>query len=161
MQKLGVSQKGLMSSSAQRGEQVSRARVVTKRFAHMGEAVSVAWTKNKAATKLERVFTEAMLAHADGFGAFASPHVIAANQVEQVGFFQCDGGVGFPLVINQKGKADSSLLAEMPGVAHITQAHGYQFGASLAELLFVLAQPRDVLTAEDSTIVTQEDDHRR
>ena len=43
----------------------------------------------------------------------------------------------------------------------IAQAHGGQTCSLLLERRFVFAQPRDVLTAEDSSIVTQEDEDGR
>ncbi len=43
----------------------------------------------------------------------------------------------------------------------VAQANGCQGGAFFAELVFVFAQLRDVLSAEDSTIMPQEHHHGR
>jgi len=64
-----------------------------------------------------------------------------------------------PLGINQKWECDSSLLAKYLGVLCVTQTDGGQPSAFIAECLFVVAQLRDVLAAEDSSIVAKEGDH--
>jgi len=64
-----------------------------------------------------------------------------------------------PLGINQKWEHDSSLLAKDLGVVCVAQADGGQPSAFIAECLFVVAQLRDVLAAEDSSVVAKEDDH--
>ena len=66
-----------------------------------------------------------------------------------------------PLGIDQKWERDSSLLAKDLGVVGIAQADGGQPGVFCAESLFVVAQLRDVLAAEDSSVVAKEGDHRR
>jgi len=53
------------------------------------------------------------------------------------------------------------FLAKEPGIREIAQADGCQRGAFLAKLVFVFAQLRDVLSAEDSTIVPEENHHGR
>jgi hypothetical protein len=64
-----------------------------------------------------------------------------------------------PLGINQKWERDSSLIAKDLGVLCVAQADGGQPRAFIAECLFVVAQLRDVLAAEDSSVVTKEGDH--
>ena len=67
--------------------------------------------------------------------------------------------IGLPLGINQKWKRDSSLLAKDLGVVCVAQADGGQPGAFIAECRFVVAQLRDVLAAENSSVVAKEGDH--
>ncbi len=64
-----------------------------------------------------------------------------------------------PLGINQKWEHDSSLLAKDLGVVCVAQADGGQPSAFIAECLFVVAQLRDVLAAENSSVVAKEGDH--
>ena len=64
-----------------------------------------------------------------------------------------------PLGINQKWERDSSLLAKDLGIVCVPQADGDQPSAFIAECLFVVAQLRDVLPAEDSSVVAKEGDH--
>jgi hypothetical protein len=100
-----------------------------------------------------------VLAHADGFGAFAGARVVAAKQVEDVRLLQLERLVCLALVINQQREGDAGLFAEMARIADVAKTDSYQFRAPLAELLLVLAQLRDMLAAEDSAIVAQERDH--
>jgi hypothetical protein len=127
----------------------------------VGESIGVSRTENKAAAQLEWIFAQPVLANANSFSAFAGTRIVRSNKMEQVGLFQFDGAVGFALVVNQQRKGDPGLLAEVPGIAHIAQTYSRQFGAPLLELLFVFAQLRDVLAAEDSTIVAQKDYYSR
>ena len=66
-----------------------------------------------------------------------------------------------PLGINQKWECDSSLLTKGLGVVCVAQADGGQPSAFIAECLFLVAQLRDVLAAEDSSVVAKEGDHGR
>jgi hypothetical protein len=67
--------------------------------------------------------------------------------------------IRLPLGINQKGEGDSSLMAKDLGVVCVAQADGGQPSAFIAKCRFVIAQLRDVLTAEDSPVVAKEGDH--
>ena len=67
--------------------------------------------------------------------------------------------IRLPLGINQKGEGDSSLMAKDLGVVCVAQADGGQPSAFIAECLFVVAQLRDVLAAENSSVVAKEGDH--
>ena len=147
--------------SAHGGNQIVRVRVITEGFADMGETVRVARTENKAAAELKRVLAQTMLANPDRFRPLPGTCIVRPKKMEQVGIFQGDRAIGFTLIVYEEGESNTGLIAEVAGVAGIAQTHGRQFGATLFELLFVLAQPRDVLAAEDSTIVTEKDDHGR
>jgi hypothetical protein len=142
--------------AVQRSQQLAWQGVVAECLAHMDKAVCVTRTENEAAAELERILAQPMLAHADGLGAFAGAHVVAAQKMEQVGFFQFDRAVRLALVVNEKRESDAGLLAEVAGVTYIAKADGDQLCPALPKLLLEFAQLRDVLTAEDSTIVAQE-----
>ena len=73
---------------------------------------------------------------------------------------QANSAICTPLGIDQKGKRDSGPLAKGLGVVSVAQSDGGQPGAFCAECLFVVAQLRDVLAAEDSSVVAKEGDHR-
>ncbi|HWS18194.1 MAG TPA: hypothetical protein VN223_09270, partial [Candidatus Elarobacter sp.] len=64
------------------------------------------------------------------------------------------------LVVDQKREVDPGFFTEEPGITHITQANYGKTGAFLLELFFEFAQLRDVFSAEDSTVVAKEDEHR-
>jgi hypothetical protein len=74
---------------------------------------------------------------------------------------QTHSAISLPLCIYQKWKRDSSLLAKNLGVVCVAQAYGSQPSTFIAECLFVVAQLRDVLAAEDSSVVAKEGDHHR
>lgn len=148
-----------LALSAQGGKQIVWVGIIAKGFTYVSKAIGVARTKNKAAAELKRVLAQAMLTNPDRFRAFPGTGVIGAKEMKQVGVFQRNGSVSFALIINQEGKSDTRFLAEMAGVARVAETYGCQFGATLFELLLVLAQPRDMLAAEDSAIVAQKYDH--
>jgi hypothetical protein len=135
--------------------------VVAERLADVDEAVHISWPEDEAATQLKRVFAQPVLPHADGFGAFAGAGIVRPEKMKQVCFFQPELAISHALIVDQEREGDAGLLPEMPGVTYITQADGRDSGSALPKLLLVFAQLRDVLAAEDSTIVPQEDNHRR
>jgi hypothetical protein len=152
---------GQASWLRQGSQQVGQVRIIAKGFADVGEPVGIARAENEASAELEWVLAQAMLANANGFCAFPGTRVIGAKKMKQVGIFQRDGFVRFALIVEEEREGDTGLLAEVAGVARVAEAYGDQFGATLLELVFVLAQPRDVLAAENSAIVAKKDDHGR
>lgn len=141
-------------------QQISGLSIVAERFTHVDKAVNISRRKNKAAAQLKWIFAQAVLAHADGFCSFASASIVSAQQMKQVGFLKAHRFVSLALIINEKRKGDAGLLAEMAGITRIAQTHGCQARALLAKLLFKFAQLRNVLTAEDSTVMPEKDNHR-
>jgi len=125
------------------------------------KAVHVSGRKHKAAAKLKWIFAQAVLAHANGFGALAGASVVSAQEMKQVGFSEAQGPIGFALVIDEKREGDAGLLAEVAGIARIAQSDGGQASAFLVELLFEFAQLRDMLTAEDSAVMAEKNNDRR
>ena len=65
------------------------------------------------------------------------------------------------LLVDEQREPNARIVPEQPRVGCVAQSDGRQVGAPLAEVLLVYAQLRDMLAAEDSTIVAQEDYHRR
>jgi len=120
------------------------------------KAVHVARPEYKAASQLERIAAQAMLARSCGFGAIARRKIVAPQQVEHVPGAQVDGHIGLFVFIDQQWKRDAGLFPELLGVSNIAQPDGSQIGALGGELGGVVAQLRDVLAAKDSTIVPQE-----
>jgi hypothetical protein len=125
------------------------------------KTVDVSRRKHKTAAELKWIFAQAVLADANGFGAFARTCVISTKEMQQVGFLEANGAIRFALIINEKREGNASLLAEMAGITRIAEADGSQMRAFFAKLLFEFAQLRDVLTAENSTVMAKKDDDRR
>src|SRR6266853_1381769 len=86
--------------------------------------------------------------------------VVAAKQMQQVRGFQSCGSISQPLLVDQQGKRDPGFLAEKPRVLAVPQSDGSQSGALFPEGFLVLAQLRDVFTAENSAVVPQKNEHR-
>jgi len=62
-----------------------------------------------------------------------------------------------PLFVDEERELDFGVFAELASVGCVSQADGHKPGAFFSESIFVRAQLRDVLTAEDSTVVAEED----
>ena len=92
---------------------------------------------------------------------FARLQIVFAQQVEQGSVAQPNSFIGFAFVINEKRKLDAGPLAEEPGIAGIAQSDDGEMSAFLLKLGFKFAQLRDVLSAEDSTVMAKEDHHGR
>jgi len=119
------------------------------------EDVFVAGREDEAAAELQRVFAQAMLFVAGGLSAAAGLHVVPPQKMEQGSVPQFNRFVGFALFVDQEGKLDAGLLAEEFCVVHIAQPDRGQARALPAKLFFKFAQLRDVLAAEDSTVMAK------
>ena len=69
--------------------------------------------------------------------------------------------VGLPPLVDQQWKCDAALLAKYLGIAQVAEANGGHRSPFATERLFMVAQLRDVLAAEDSAVVTKECDYCR
>ncbi|MCU1221096.1 MAG: hypothetical protein JWN42_2293 [Candidatus Angelobacter sp.] len=142
-------------------QHVRRCGVVTKGFTHVDKEIFIPRRKYKTAAKLQRIFSQAMLLMSGGLGAAAGLQVISTKQVEQGSVAQADGLVGFAFVVDQQWELDSGFFTEESRIAGIAQSDSGQAGALPLELFFEFAQLRDMLSAEDSTVVAKKDQHGR
>jgi hypothetical protein len=127
----------------------------------MRKAVHVTWPEDETPAKLKWIFAQLMLRMPGGLGACARPGIVLAQQVEQARVSQLQRLVGFAPCVHQQWKADSGPVAEGAGIGAIAKADRGQAGSSFSKCPFIRAQLRDVFAAENSTVVPQEDDHRR
>jgi hypothetical protein len=134
--------------------------IVAKSLTHVDEEVFIARRKHKAAAELERIFSQAVLFVSGSLGTAAGLQIISTQKVEQGSVAQPDCFIGQTLVVDQKREVDPGFFTEEPGITHITQANYGKTGAFFLELFFEFAQLRDVFSAEDSTVVAKEDEHR-
>jgi hypothetical protein len=86
--------------------------------------------------------------------------IVRPHQVQKIRTPQPRGPVCQPILIDEQGKCDTRLFLKKPRIVPIAQPHRRQFCTFVLECGLVFAQLRDVLTAEDSSVVTEEDDHR-
>jgi hypothetical protein len=148
-----------LQCSSERRKQGVDGSVVAERFADVREAVDVAWSEDKAPAKLKRILSRFVLAMAGGPRARSRGGVVAAKQMQQVRGFQTCSSISKPLLVDQQGKRDARFLAEKSRVLAVPQSDGGQPGPLFLECLLVLAQLRDVLAAENSSVVAQKNDH--
>ena len=146
---------------SQRGEQILHLRIVAERAADVDIPVHVARSENEAAPKLKRILANLMLPVAGGPGAVAGGFIVAPKHVQKVCAAQAGGVVRQPLLVDQQRKRNARILPEQARIGCVAESDGRQVGAPLSEGLLVCAQLRDVLAAEDSTVVAQEDHHGR
>jgi hypothetical protein len=140
-------------------QHVGRCGVVAERFTHVDKEIFISGSEHKAATELERIFSQTMLSVSGGLCALAGLQVVFAQQMEQGSVTQTDSLVGFAFVVDQEWKMDTGFLAKEPGIAGITQSNYGKACAFPFEFSFKFAQLRDVLSAEDSTVMTKKDQH--
>ena len=124
----------------------------------MSVAIEVARAEDEAPTELKRVLAELMLAESAALGALACFEVVGAQQMQEIGGFQACCTVGFAVLVNQQREADSGFFPEQRGIMLVSQADGCQVGAFGLEVLLVFAHLRDMLAAEYSSVVAEEDD---
>jgi hypothetical protein len=93
--------------------------------------------------------------------SFARLQVVFAQQVEQGSVAQPHSLISLAFIIDEERKSDTSFLAEKFGISGVAQADNSHMSAFTIELGFKFAQLRDVLSAEDSTVMPKEDHHGR
>jgi hypothetical protein len=123
--------------------------------------VYIAGTKNEAASKLKWVFAQSMLAMSRGFCSLPGDAVVFTQHVRQRSLLQFGGTISFALFVYQQRKSDAGVFPEMAGVIEVAQTDRHKLRALALEGLLVFAQLRDVLTAENSAVVTKKDNYRR
>ena len=98
-----------------------------------------------------------MLVVARGAGTLARDIVFCPQHVQQVGALQSGSMVSAALLVDQEREGYAGLLTKHVGVRCVAKADRRKIKAAIAELLLVCAQLRDMLTAENSTVVPKED----
>jgi hypothetical protein len=124
----------------------------------VGESVDVAGAEDEGAAELEGIAAEFVLVVAGGFGAVAALEIVAAEEVEEVGFAQVGEFIGLIVGVDEEREVDAGFLLEEAGVAGVAEADGGEGGVFGEEGLLVFAQLRDMFAAEDSTVVAEEDE---
>ena len=124
----------------------------------MGESVDIAGAEYEGAAELEGIAAEFVLAVAGGAGAFAAFKIVATEEMEEVGFAEVGEFVGLAVIVDEEGEVDAGFLLEDAGVVSVAEADGGEGGMFFTESLLMFAQLRDVLAAEDSAVVAEEDE---
>ena len=126
----------------------------------MRKAIHITGTKDKTSAQLKRIFPQFVLRMSASLGAVPRGGVVLPKNVEQVCALQFQRLIGLTLVVHQQRKGYARLFTECSGVSAVAQSHRRQRGSALTKRLFVGAQLRDVLSAENSTVVPQENNDR-
>ena len=154
---------GVRSFSAltERGEERGRSCVVAEGFTEVGEAIDISRREDEAAAKLEGIRAKFVLLMTGRPRALAALEIVAASEVQQIGGREISDGVGLALFVDQQRKIDARFFTENAGIVAVAKTDGSEGSAFVQEGLLVFAQLRDVLTAKNSSVVPQKNDHRR
>ena len=123
--------------------------------------IDISRTEHETAAELKRVPAVALLLMACRPGAASRLRIIAAKQMQQVGFPQPNSAVSTALLIDEEREPDSGFLPEKTRVIAVSQTYGSQVRSFLFELVLMFTQLRDVLAAKKATIVAKKDDDGR
>ena len=102
-----------------------------------------------------------MLLVSRSFRSFARLQIVFAQKVQQGSMAQPHSLICLALVVDEERELDAGFLAEEFGISSVAQTDDGQMSAFTFELGFKFAQLRDVLSAEDSTVVPKKDQHGR
>jgi hypothetical protein len=123
--------------------------------------IDISGTEHKTAAELKRAPSGALLPMACRPGAASRLRIIPAKQMQQVGFPQPNSAVSAALLIDEQREPDFGFLPEKTRIVAVSQPYGSQARPFLFEFVLMFTQLRNVLTAENSTIVAKKDDDGR
>jgi hypothetical protein len=142
-------------------QEFMRIGIVAKCLADVDEQVFISRCEDKTSAQLERIFPQLELAMSGGFRPLPRSRIVLAQQVKQARVAESHCLIGFTLFVDEKREIDLAVFAELASVGNVAQADRDKLRAFLLESNFVLAQLRDVLATEDSTVMTEKNDHCR
>ena len=145
---------------SQRSQDFHDRSVVAESRAHMGEHIPVAWSKDKAGAQLKGILAQFVLTVTGGLGLLAGGEVVPPEEMEEVGLPETRNLVSATLFIDQQGEGDPCLVAKEPSVVGVPKTDCGEAGTGFLDPRLMIAQLRDMLAAEDSSIVAQENEHR-
>ena len=127
----------------------------------MDEEVLVPRAEDEGPPELKRVLAEAMLPAAGLPRPSPGDGVGPVEEVEDRTPPQAGRPVRLTVLIDQEREADAGLTTERARVGAVPQAYGGKTHTRFPKGRLVVAQPRDVLAAEDSAVVPEENHHHR
>lgn len=141
--------------------------VVAKSFAEVREVIDVARPEDEGTAQLQRIVelkrisVKSVLPMSSSSGPLARCPIVATKKMEDVGLLQAEGPVALEGVVDEQGKINATFGAEGTRILHTPEPDGESARPSRLDLRFMRAQLRDVLAAEDSAPMAQENDDRR
>ena len=124
----------------------------------MSVEVDVAGTENETPTELKRIRAQPMLPMAGCGSAGPGFRIVTSKQVQKIRRLEAGSTIRTAILVNEQRKCDSSLLAKEASVTNIAKTDCGKIDALGAELILMIAQLRNMLAAEDSAVVAEEDD---
>src|SRR5690349_11506375 len=85
--------------------------------------------------------------------------IVRTKQVQQVRLPQTSGAISLAVLVDQQREHDAGFFPELAGVIAIAEPDSRQRRTTFPELALVFTQLRDMLAAENSAIVAEENDH--
>ena len=121
--------------------------------------IDVAGPEDEAAAQLERVPPQLVLRVPSSFCARPRIAIVRAEHVENGTDAEIDGTIGNAIGVDQQWECNSRVRTKNARVLRVAEAHSSNAGPFELKSLFSLAQLRDMLAAEHSTIVTEKGYH--
>lgn len=124
-------------------------------------SVHISGPKHKTSAQLKWIPPKLVLMVSVGAGAIACRKIVPPQPVKNIRRLQLQRVVRLLLVINQKWKRDPRLFPKHFCILRIPKTDRRQCRSLPPNLMLMRAQLRDVFPAENSTVVSQENHHRR
>ena len=121
--------------------------------------INVARPEDKATSQLEWVFAQFVLRVSRSFCARPRLAIVRAEHVKNGTNAEIDGAIGNSIGVDQQWERNSRVRTKNARVLRVAEAHSSNAGPFELKSLFSLAQLRDMLAAEHSTIVTEKGYH--
>jgi hypothetical protein len=142
-------------------QQRRNSNIVAKRLADVREPVYISRPKHKASAQLKWILPQLVLMMAGGSSALSCHGVLAAEEMQKVRGLQFHRAISLARFVNQKRKGDACFFAKHSRVIAVAQSNRSTRGSFVLERSFVFAQLRDVLSAKDSAVVAEKNQHGR
>ena len=126
----------------------------------MRKAVHVSRAEDKTSAELKGVLAKLVLVMTRRTGPLPASGIILAQKVEQIRRAKPRNSIGLATAVDQERELDTCFLAKHARVVGVTQADGCQRSSFTPEGLLVFAQLRDMFAAENSSVMSEKDEHR-
>lgn len=143
----------------QRRQQIRHRRIVSERCAQVCKEIHIAGSKDEAPSKLKRIPAEFVLLMTARLRSHTGSAVVGAQHMKYGSILQSNRVVSNFVFVDQQRKSDAGVFAEDASVSHVAEADGGNPCSLELESFFAFAQLRDMLTAENSTVMPKKGHH--
>jgi len=127
----------------------------------MRELVHISRPEHEASAQLERILPQLVLTMSRAAGPFSCGRIFGFQQMKNVRALQIGDLIGAPVLVDQQRKADTGIFSKHARVIAIAQPDRRQVYSFRPKPALIFAQLRDVLAAENSTVMAQKHDRGR